>query len=126
MAWDHGLSRLVKVLKVAAVGPNAVDAINVAALHLKSKDPPFGEDDNIRLAPDLAFVASQPERVKYDPEFGQFPSETFVNVSLAVGAVLGYVGYQDGQFSPSDQHRRSSPRKCFAHLPQGLPCPVRG
>ena len=68
--------------------------------HFQGQNSLLRKDDNVRLAPDLALVAGEPERMKHYPRLWQFAAETLVYVALAVGAVLGYVRNQDGQFSP--------------------------
>ena len=88
---------LLEAAKVAAVGPDSVDTSNVTSLDFQGEDAPFGQDHNVRLAPDLALVAGKPERVKHDPAVRQLTTEPCVDVPLAVRTVLGYVGYQDGQ-----------------------------
>ena len=91
---------LGKRLEVAAEAPDPVHTVDRAALHFHRENAVFGKDDYVGLAPDLALVASKPERVEHYPRIRQFAAEAFVDLALAVWAVLRYVGYQDGQSMP--------------------------
>ena len=86
--------------EVAAVAPDAIRAFDGPALHLQSEHAAFRQDDDVGLAPDLALVAAEPERVEHDPGLRKVPPEALVDVALAVRAVLGDVRDQDGQLVP--------------------------
>ena len=91
---------LCECLEVAAVAPDPVDAVDSTALHFQREDSDLGQDDYVRLAPDLGLVAGQAERMKHNPGVRQIAPEPFVYVALAVRAVLWYLRYQDGQLVP--------------------------